>query len=339
MDDIDLVRQFRGGVPEPGPEVTRAARAAITGELTLGSEPATARRARPRRPTRNRWRIAVGVAAAAVAIAVALPAILPGGGPGGADPAAAEALHRFARIALIQAPGTAPQAGQFVYTKSESVNVNYYAMGSEGASTFSRIQPLTRQAWIGVDGSGRILETTGIGSFPTPADEAAWRAAGSPDLGEGATTGSTFVPGPGGLSFVDLSGLPTDPDELLTVIEARRIEGGPPGDAETFTIVGDLLRETYGPPALRAALYEVAASLPGVELVGETTDASGRPGIAVAYESAGIRDELIFDPQTAALLGETQVATDGASGVPAGTTLSSSVFLVSGVVDSTHETP
>ena len=27
-----------------------------------------------------------------------------------------------------------------------------------------------------------------------------------------------------------------------------KVEGGPPGDAETFTIIGDLLRETYAPP-------------------------------------------------------------------------------------------
>jgi len=53
--------------------------------------------------------------------------------------------------------------------------------------------------------------------------------------------------------------------------------GGPPGDWETFAIIGDLLRETHAPPALRAALYEVAANLSGVEYIGEVKDAVGRP--------------------------------------------------------------
>ena len=109
------------------------------------------------------------------------------------------------------------------------------------------------------------------------------------------------------------------PDALLQVIEDRTIVGGPPGDAETFVLIGDLLRETYASPALRAALYEVAAGLPGVELIGNVRDASGRPGVAVAYEHDGARNELIFDPETAAMLGESSVVTEaGAMGLPVG---------------------
>jgi hypothetical protein len=336
MDDLDLVKRFRDGVSPPGPDVLRAARMSMTAEGGDGREALAPLRVRPHR---NTWRVAVGVAAVAVAIAVVLPAILPGNGPGGADPAAAAALHRFAGIAARQPATAAPQPGQFVYTKSESLNENTWVLGNDGTSMFTRLQPVTREAWIGVDGSGRLRETTGRGSFPTPADEAAWKAAGSPDLGEGKTTDETFAAGPQGLSFLDLSGLPTDPDALRAAIEARQIEGGPPGDAETFTIVGDLLREPYASPALRAALYEVAASLPEVQLVGDTTDASGRHGVAVAYPDGSARNELIFDPETAALLGESTIATGADPGVPAGTILSSSVYLVSGVVDSTNETP
>lgn len=337
MDDLDLVKRFRRGVPGPGPEVTGAARAAMTAEPVSGRSPAAARRSD--KPHRFGWRVAVGITAAAAVIAIALPAILPSGGPGGAEPAAAAALHRFARIAAMQPAVAAPQVGQFVYTKSKWVNISFASMGNNGDLTFSRMQPVTREIWIGVDGSGRLLETTDSGSWPTPADEAAWKAAGSPDLGEGETSDETFIPGPQGLYFLDLSGLPTDPDELRDVIEAREIVGGPPGDAETFTIIGDLLRETYGSPALRAALYEVAASLPGVQLIGNAADASGRPGIAVAYSKGEARIELVFDPQTAELLGETTVATNGDSGVPVGSVVSSVAYLSSGVVDSTHDRP
>ena len=216
------------------------------------------------------------------------------------------------------------------------MNIGTWAPG-DGHEAFSVTRPVTREAWIGPDGSGRLVQTKGAASFPTPADEAAWKAAGSPDLRGGTTSDETFAAG--GLSFVDLSGLPTDRDALLQVIEDRTIVIGPPGDAETFTLIGDLLRETYASPALRAALYEVAASLPGVQLVGETRDASGRQGIAVAYEHNGTRNELIIDPETAAMLGESSVVTEaGVMGLPVGTVVSSAVYLASGVVDSTDET-
>lgn len=334
MDDLDLVKRFREGVPEPDPDVVHAARAAMTEEHGVGRVVTTL----SRRPHR-RWRVAIAVAAAAVAIALVVPSIMPGGGPGGAEPAAAATLHRFARIAANQPAGPSPRPGQFVYTKSSWVNSGFWATGGDGGETFFVIQPVSRQAWIGVDGSGRLLETFGSASFPTAADEAAWKAAGSPDLGEGRTSDDLFPAGESGLWFQDLSGLPIDPEALLQMIEDREIVEGPPGDAETFVIIGDLLRETYGSPALRAALYEVAASLPGVELVGRMTDAAGRTGIAVAYESDTARNELIFDPKTAALLAERSIAINGDSGVPPGTILSSAVYLASGVVDSTNDTP
>jgi hypothetical protein len=329
MDDLDLVKRFRAGVPAPGPDSTDAARAAMTAGRATGRV-VTLPAPRPR----IRWRVGVGVAAAAVAIALVVPAILPGGGPGGAEPAAAAALHRAALAAAKQPAAPAPQLGQFVYTKSRSVNIGMWAMGD--GQTFSVTQPVTREAWIGPDGSGRLLQTSGTATFPTPADEEAWRAAGSPDLREGSTTDDAFAAG--GLSFVDLSGLPTDPDALLQVIEDRTIVGGPPGDAETFTLIGDLLRETYATPALRAALYEVAASLPGVELIGTVRDASGRSGVAVAYEHDGTRNELIFDPETAVMLGESSVVTEAGPMGPAGTIVWSAVYLASGVVDSTDDT-
>ena len=49
-------------------------------------------------------------------------------------------------------------------------------------------------------------------------------------------------------------------------------------DDETFTLVGDMLRNTYLPPAFRAALYRVVAELPKVELRGEVKDPVGRTG-------------------------------------------------------------
>jgi hypothetical protein len=313
-----------------------------------GSEIGQARRTR-----RSHRRTAITIAAAGLAIAIAIPIALPGGGTGSAGPAAAALLHRVALRAAQQPPEPAPGPGQYLYTRSESAPTQLYVVGD--GTTFMFIQPSVRQTWTGPDGSGRILNTSGAVTFPTEADRARWIAAGSPDLYENVTEDEFF--GPDGLLYADYADLPTDPEELLELIERREIVGvgGPNGDWETFVIIGDLLRGTYTSPEVRAALYQVAADLPGVELVGEVVDGTGRPGVAVAYTNmnsdAPSRTELIFDPRTAALLGRNEVLVadstvdveSGGPGAiyggvgPAGTRTFTTTYLESGVVDSTTE--
>jgi hypothetical protein len=287
-----------------------------------------------RRPS---WPIALGAAAAVAAGVFVVTAVLPAGESGGPSPAAAAVLHRAARAAAKQ-PATAPPApGQFVYTKSEGLNENT-AVGDHKVINFFQTQ--TREIWIGPDGSGRLRESDGPPRFATSADRAAWVAAGKPDLTGDRTSDNTF--GAGGLYYLDLSNVPTDPAQLKQLIDNRTIEGGPPGDAETFTIIGDLLRETYASPALRSALYTVAAELPGVQPLGTVHDQLGRSGTAVAYVSNGLSHELIFDPQTSALLAEQTTVVHPSQvkpSVPAGTVVDWTSYLSSGVVDSTTATP
>jgi hypothetical protein len=307
------------------------------------------RRRRPRRRT------LVAIAVASLALAIAIPIALPGGVTGGADPAAAAVLHRVALRAAQQPPAPTPAPGQFLYTRSESASTFLYVVGD--GRTFFFHQPQIRASWIGVDGSGRILNTASSVTFPTEEDRATWIAAGSPDLCadvcQGRTDSEPF--GPGELIYSNDNDLPTDPEELLELIESRELIGGPHGDWETFAIIGDLLRETSLQPEERAALYQVAAELPGVELLGRVVDGAGRPGVAVAYTrtntDAPSRHELIFDPRTAELLGENEVLTEdstvdvesGGPGAiygsvgPAGTLAYSTTYLVSGVVNSTSE--
>jgi hypothetical protein len=287
-----------------------------------------------RLPRRRRWPFALGAAAAVAVVAVAVTAVLPGGETG-VSPAAAAVLRDAARIAANRPETQPPAPGQFVYTKSDGEFQNTAVIDHQ---TINYYQYVVREAWIGPDSSGRLRESEGTPRFATEADRKAWLAAGKPDLSGGRNSDQTF--GPGGLSYLDLSRLPTDPAKLKQLIENRKIEDGPPGDAETFTIIGDLLRETYAPPAVRSALYQVAAELPGVQLVGPVHDQLGRAGTAVAYVSQGIRHELILDPETSALLGEEMTVTDPsqAAGLT-GTVLESVSYVSSGVVDSTTATP
>jgi hypothetical protein len=315
-----------------------------------GSDPVQVRRNR-----RSHRRTAITIAAAALAIAIAIPIALPGGGTGGAEPAAAAMLHRVALRAAQQPPEPAPGVGQYLYTRSESSFTLLYVVGD--GSTFFFRTPSVRESWIGPDGSGRILDTPGVVTFPTERDRAAWIAAGMPHLSEWMIDEDDEFDhlAPGELTFRDYANLPTDPERLLELIESRELIGGPDGDWETFVIIGDLLRETYTVPKVRSALYQVVAELPDVELVGRVIDGAGRTGMAVAFTNpssdARSRQELIFDLETAELLGEGEVLVEdstvdvesggpgaiyGAVG-PAGTHTFTTTYLVSGVVDSTNE--
>jgi hypothetical protein len=195
-------------------------------------------------------------------------------------PGAATDLPTLALVAARQPASGPPGPGQFQYTKSESLNITdsldrpYY---------YSVDYVQHRQIWIGFDASGRIVETNTHPTFPSHRDRANWLAAGHPSL---------RVPplddkfGPHGLSGgpVNLLKLPTDPAKLAALISSRKIDGGPPGPAEDFARVGDLLRETDAPPALRSALFQVAAHIPGVTVLGTVTDPVGS-GVGVAYIS------------------------------------------------------
>lgn len=282
---------------------------------------------------RRRWPLALaGTAAAAIAIAALLPA-----GGGGPSAAAAAALRHAASTAARQPAVDPPSPGQFVYTESEGAGEN--ATAPAGGRAFNVYQRYTRQAWIGPDGSGRILQHEGPARFVTRADRAAWIADGKPNLNDGGgNINSTFRAGQ--LSYVDLSKLPTDPAQLKQQIDNRTIEAGPPGEGETFTIIGDLLRETSAPPGVRSALYTIASELPGIQLLGKTRDQLGRSGTGVAYVSKGFSHQLIFDPQTSALLAEQSVLVDRSRAFPfrPGTVLDWTAYLSSGVVDSTSAT-
>jgi hypothetical protein len=309
MNELELIRKFRSDVPYPDMSTTAAARARV-----LGS-------GRPAR-RRARWPFALAATAAAAA-AVLVVVLVQTGTP---QSAAAAVLKRTARTAADQ-PGTAPpRPGQFVYTRTHSLDESTSVLHGHA---FSVLVHQNRESWIGTDGSGRLREATSGAMFMSGRDHREWIAAGRPKLSEHGHTDQAL--GRGELSYMDLSKLPTDPDALKAVIEQRKIVGGPPGDAETFTIVGDLLRETYASPQLRAALYRVVAELPRVVLLGETRDDTGRAGISVAYSKDGLRHELIFDPRTSALLGEVYTRD--------GKTVGWSVYLASAVVDSTSAKP
>ena len=246
----------------------------------------------PARPRRRPRGLMLSVAAGATAAAAGVTALaagllsgpagtaLPGAASGPPSASTVAALHKLSLVAARQ-PATAPPGpGQFQYTSSVGINQSCTVASHYYCVNFRE----QREIWIGPDGSGRIRETETDPVFPTAKDRQQWRAMGrtAPPL-VGPPSDERF--GPGGLSDgpVDLSKLPTDPAQLAAMISSRKIEGGPPGPAEDFVQVGDLLRESDASPELRAALFKVAAGIPGVKLLGTVTDTDGRSGTAIAF--------------------------------------------------------
>ncbi len=301
MSELELLDRFRADVPVPESGQVERARTALAREIDSWGHIGVARS----RPKVSR-RVLLAAAAAAVVVPLGLSLVVPQGTFGGADPAAAAALSQAAAAARQQPAETPPQDGQYVYTRELERGTYRRTPADKDLSSYFFIKAFTQERWIGVDGSGRFTYTGEDVSFPTPQDRAAWIAAGSP---KHQTNGSeTYQPGE--LSYFDLSGLPSDPEALLEIIEQREIVGGPSGDWESFAIIGDLLRAQYAPPEVRAGLYELASQLSGVEYIGPVVDAGGRAGTAVGYTHNGSLDVLIFDPKTTELLWERTIIVD-----------------------------
>ncbi|MEY9965861.1 hypothetical protein ABIA33_003911 [Streptacidiphilus sp. MAP12-16] len=129
------------------------------------------------------------------------------------------------------------------------------------------------------------------------------------------------APGPGRfsigtrrLTWDQLDKLPTDKAALRTQLVSYA-NPGQDQSVEIFTVVGDLL-DSPASPGLRGALYQVAADLPGVRLVGKVTDSTGRPGTAVELGDGKITVRYVVDPADGQLLETVVTAAQDLPAVP-----------------------
>ena len=265
--------------------------------------PSTAKpwRSAPRALRRRLTIRPVTLAAAGVIAGIVLAlALLSSGSAVGPSPALAAALHNLARIAA-RGPSLIPGAGQYLYSDSIGRNASFGGLADGRTCVTYGVDH--RRVWIAADGSGLLRDTSGPAIFTSPADRRLCLAK---------ERKSEFSAGTSNLWFADqcfqlgptkdMQALSTDPHVLLR--QMRKLDGGPRTAVEDFVHVGDFLRETDARPALRAALYRAAALIPGVRLLGTVRDHSGRRGLGVALTHLGVTNELIFNPRTAALLGE-----------------------------------
>ncbi|WP_320779292.1 CU044_5270 family protein [Streptomyces sp. CRN 30] len=255
-----------------------------------------------------------------------------------------------------------PAAGTYWQTTTES---QYVDVAEAGGQLFA-VRTTSREQWsVGVRSGAGSLMVTGLDARTEPltaADEARWRAAGSPrtavvEAGQGTSAhrisvkagtsdpmvmrtdigGKIYAVGPDNVTYQDLRALPTTAAGLRRHLEELYARDN---SADNGTERGTWMLRQAGSlvtmpvkPAVRAAAYRVMADLPGVRVVGGVTDPLGRVGVGVEYPETyegplgTTKQRLIVDPATGEMLGDQLLLVDPsaraeAAGLTADTSLS-----------------
>jgi len=237
---------------------------------------------------------------AAAAVALVMAVGLPSGG--GGDGGTVGALDNVAAAAAAEPPvGDLP----YLFLKTRSLTVNTTIADGEAWSVFDTE---LREEWVSPDGSGHVRTESQPPAFVGPGDRAAWEAAGSPNFLSNGFAGSSSekeIPTGG---FEDASDLPTDPVPLAQQLrhEAEESNSSAPLAARMLELIAEDLRNPAVTPEQRAALYEAAQEIPGIEYLGETSDPTGRPGVAVgihsSYSGGPTTYSLVYDPASTEVL-------------------------------------
>ena len=270
--------------------------------------------------------LVAGTAAAAVFVAAAGPqgpaAVLgtyqwPGGTAGTPGGTAAAGRQILLTAAQLVARAKPPATGRYWVTPATIGN--FIRVGPPD-DRYTILETIGEASWTASSPYGRspeFVQPLAV-QLASPADRAPWRRAGSPttwSAGQevsvadphGFTDGSStavnaasgrpsmvfdqtdqepFVVGNQSLSARGLLALPPDPGRLKALIMT---EWDPKtwGSAQSYLFqVTPLIMTMPVTPAVRAALYQMLASLPGVQSLGQVRDADGQPGVAVALSGS-----------------------------------------------------
>lgn len=282
---------------------------------------------------RNR-RVALGAVGllAATAVATAVFVLGPVMGPsqdgaisGGASAAAAQLLGRAAELSPVDPPA---KPSRYWRVTTTGTTLSTTAEGDPGAPvTASYLVSSTRTEYVAVDGTRptwfvegprkRVRQLSGPSGVGAPEGDGTtfiWTS----NLTPAKVPGSWQAP-----NLTWLRGLPRDPAELRARLYADAAGHGQSTDGEVLVLVADVMRSGLVPGDLRAALFRVLATVPGMEVTADSAAVDGRTGVAIGRnETAGVdRQELILDPATGQVIGERTVATKEFGGITAGTVI------------------
>jgi hypothetical protein len=275
VDELELVRRFYGEVPR----VDDAARDRALARI---------RRARRSRAPRRIALLAAALGALTVGAIVVSQL--------GSGSAASAELRRLAAIAGGHdlAAGTRP----VVYEAAEVFEPEKVSsLVSDQAFIYSVRARV--ETWRAPSGEiSRIRHVIDV-RFASDADRQAWEATDL-DIPQAGEEQEVTIP-PGEIPSLDLAELPLEPDAILDQMRSGWWPEPLLTDETTLLALAELLARGDASPQLRQALFEAAASLDGIELLGEATDPLGRPGVGLRLGPDERQVTLVVDPDTSEL--------------------------------------
>ncbi len=321
----DLNEQIRELINEGAPPVTMAEIMAIQTEVA--SHPAPPNR-RPRR--RSRIGLVAGPVAIAAAVVVAVividtashqhPVIT-----GPPMQTAATQLHEIALTADRQ-PAVSPGPNQWLSThQAMSISAYVSQVGSTSTPDAQATIDATTGTWSNTTGQACVSAATDPAQFASPADQAAWTAAGLIDQPkvQPVTGCDSIIQGDAtdtltqATGVIDVSSLPTDAATLAGELASGTtgipaVDGvvGAPGNSAAFERAVILLvgPESGATPGFESALYGAIATIPGIHGLGHVMTHSGRVGLGFSAATSLGTTTIIVDSSTGALLEARNVA-------------------------------
>lgn len=211
--------------------------------------------------------------------------------------------------------------GGYLYTSSRGTGLGV-ASGPDGPAYYW--MDTVTEYWNAVDDSHRVRlsrSTQHLNARPfSEADRVKLEKYGSDYATVRSYSGDSRVdppptqpplpPGLGNPTPGYLASLPTDPVALKALWYRPDTGPEPTADRSLFKEVAHLIEmvDALLTPELRSAIYQVIATLPGVERIPGQTDLAGRAGVAIAgMEHNKVRPEIIIDPVTSRAIGSRTV--------------------------------
>jgi hypothetical protein len=335
MDELAELAALRAGVTGQRAEDLEGAWGLLLAEMRVAGTPgrvADHARARPgpgkRLGRRRLWLAGAAVAASVVTAGLLVWPASDSTPPGGSVLTVAYVLDNAARAAASSRQPV-PRPDQYIHVSSVTTDL---AVDEDPGGGKAYLYSTDRRIWLSVSGgqAGVLWERQ------LPNKKLPWGPTPPPVTGASVSWTPLSAPGTGARdTYQFLTTLPTDPGQLRAWIY-RHLDGQQPADEQAWTDIGDMVREMLVPAKLAAALFRVAATIPGAQVIPHVTNVLGRPGIAVARYDPGFHANaaLIFDRRTYQLLGEGEVLTSPVQGEgPAGTVIAATAQLSATVVD------
>ena len=276
-------------------------------------------RAMQRARSRRRPLALLGGLGAVVAVILLLVLLLPSAGEHQPVAAAAQ-LSQIAANAAGQ-PTPSLSEGQYLETDSTvSLLATVTQVGSTPTPNAQATIKGTISQWTDRFGDSCISATSSPAQFASPANQAAWKAAGVLDSPTDqpatscVTVSESLIPSDAASAsggIIDVSALPTDPSVLAhelstgtTGVAGLDQMSLPSGENAGFERAANLLvgPTAGGSPAFSSALFKALALMPDVSALGSTTTHSGASGLGFSGDSGSGKSVIVVDQATGALL-------------------------------------